>query len=114
MNKKKAVLLGVAGSNNAFSLSLYNLKAYALQDAAVAAAWELKVIQHPLINHDLWQERTLPKIKHLATEVIAEKPEILAFSCYMWNVKTYVQLAKDVRAALPDTLIVWGGSEMSR
>lgn len=112
--KKKAVLLGVAGSNNAFSLSLYNLKAYALQDAAIADAWELKVIQHPLINHDLWQERTLPKIRHLANEVIAEKPEMLAFSCYMWNVKTYVQLARDVREALPDTLIVWGGPEMSR
>lgn len=28
MTQKKAVLLGVAGSNNAFSLSLYNLKAY--------------------------------------------------------------------------------------
>ena len=28
--KKTALLIGIAGSNNAFSLSLYNLKAYAL------------------------------------------------------------------------------------
>jgi radical SAM superfamily enzyme YgiQ (UPF0313 family) len=114
MTRKKAVLLGVAGSNNAFSLSLYNLKAYALQDLEIAAAWELKVIQHPLINHDLWQERTLPQINRLIDVVAAEKPDLLAFSCYMWNVKSYTQLAKGVRAVSPETLIVWGGPEMSR
>ena len=48
--KKKVVLVGIAGSHNAFSLSLYNLKAYAYQNLKVRKHWDINVIQHPLIN----------------------------------------------------------------
>ena len=48
--KMKAVLVGIAGSHNAFSLSLYNLKAYAYQDLKIRKCWDINVIQHPLIN----------------------------------------------------------------
>ena len=34
-NKMNAVLVGIAGSHNAFSLSLYNLKAYAYQNSGI-------------------------------------------------------------------------------
>ena len=33
--KMNAVLVGIAGSHNAFSLSLYNLKAYAYQSTQI-------------------------------------------------------------------------------
>lgn len=48
---KKAVLMGVAGSNNAFSLSLYNLKAYSYNDPLIRKNWNISVIQHPIIGH---------------------------------------------------------------
>src|SRR5438270_382323 len=79
---KKAVLLGVAGSHNAFSLSLYNLKAFAVADPDIRKQWNLHVIQHPLINilnHEI-------KLTEIAEKIVAEKPELVAFSCYMWNV----------------------------
>ncbi len=41
--KKTALLIGIAGSNNAFSLSLYNLKAYALNDPQIKELWEFPV-----------------------------------------------------------------------
>ena len=47
----KAVLVGIAGSHNAFSLSLYNLKAYAYQNLKIRKHWDINVIQHPLINY---------------------------------------------------------------
>ena len=49
-DKMKAVLVGIAGSHNAFSLSLYNLKAYAYQSSEIRVRWAINVIQHPLIN----------------------------------------------------------------
>ena len=48
--KMNAVLVGIAGSHNAFSLSLYNLKAYAYQSAQIQDRWDITVIQKPLIN----------------------------------------------------------------
>ena len=47
---KKAILVGIAGSNNAFSLSIYNVKAYAYTDPDIRRTWDISVIQHPLIN----------------------------------------------------------------
>ena len=60
-NKMNAVLVGIAGSHNAFSLSLYNLKAYAYQNSGIRKNWKISVIQHPLINFG--EERDKKKIK---------------------------------------------------
>ena len=49
-NKMNAVLVGIAGSHNAFSLSLYNLKAYAYKSSRIRERWNISVIQRPLIN----------------------------------------------------------------
>ena len=46
----KATLVGIAGSHHAFSLSLYNLKAYAYRDSQIRKQWEINVIQRPLIG----------------------------------------------------------------
>ena len=48
--KMNAVLVGIAGSHNAFSLSLYNLKAYAYKSTQIQDRWDITVIQKPLIN----------------------------------------------------------------
>jgi radical SAM superfamily enzyme YgiQ (UPF0313 family) len=106
---KKALLVGIAGSNNAFSLSLYNLKAYAYADADIRRAWELCVIQHPLINVTHQAE----KVPRLADQIVAHAPDLLALSCYMWNVNVLKELAAMVRQRLPRTEIVWGGPEIA-
>jgi len=48
--KMKAVLVGIAGSNNAYSLSLYNLKGFALNKANIRDNWNLTIVQYPLVN----------------------------------------------------------------
>jgi radical SAM superfamily enzyme YgiQ (UPF0313 family) len=107
--KKRALLVGVAGSNNAFSLSLYNLKAYAYADADIRRTWELAILQHPLINVTHQAE----KVPKLADQIVAHAPDLLALSCYMWNVNVLKQLAAVVRQRLPWTEIVWGGPEIA-
>ena len=73
-NKMNAVLVGIAGSHNAFSLSLYNLKAYAYQSTQIRDRWDINVIQKPLINfgeknNNLW----IKKNKYLMTKLAIKK-----------------------------------------
>jgi radical SAM superfamily enzyme YgiQ (UPF0313 family) len=106
---RRAVLVGVAGSNTAFSLSLYNLKAYAFTDARIGRTWDLAVMQEPLIGL-AEQSRRLPK---LAEAIIARDPELVCFSCYMWNAAVFRDLARLLRERLPGARLAWGGPEMA-
>ena len=107
--RKKAVLIGLAGSYNAFSLSLYNLKAYAYADAEMRKAWEIRVIQHPLIS----PLDSANKLAALLKLIAEEKPDLCGFSCYMWNTMFFRDLAVQLRALLPATKILFGGPEMT-
>lgn len=109
VTRRKAVLVGIAGSHNAFSLSLYNLKAYACTDADIRRAWDIPVIQHPLISV-IDQEENVPK---LADQIVAHKPDLVGFSCYMWNGHVFRQIADILAARLPGTRVVWGGPEIA-
>lgn len=106
---RKAVLVGIAGSHNAFSLSLYNLKAYAFTDPEIRRRWELEVLQYPYLN----VLHRAEKVPAIAEEIVARKPELVAFSCYMWNVEVFRDLAARLRQRLPETEIVWGGPEIA-
>src|SRR3972149_7857445 len=86
---RRAVLLGIAGSNNAFCLSLYNLKAYAYSDPEIRRTWEIVVVQHPFINVTQQAE----KVPELADAIVAHSPELVGFACYMWNVNVLRELA---------------------
>lgn len=41
------------------------------------------------------------------------KPDLVAFSCYIWNVEQSLRIAADLKKLLPSTLIVLGGPEVS-
>ncbi|MGZ3712909.1 MAG: B12-binding domain-containing radical SAM protein, partial [Bdellovibrionota bacterium] len=109
MTKRKVVLVGVAGSNNSFSLSLYNLKSYAYSAPAIKNKWEIAVLQYPLIGA-LHRRRMLDEIEN---SVCALTPELIGFSCYMWNLTLFRELAERLGARLPEAKIVFGGPEMA-
>ncbi len=106
---RKVVLVGVAGSHNAFSLSLYNLKAYVCADADMRKAWDLRVIQHPLVGVTDHAE----KVAGLARRIANEKADLVGFSCYMWNTAVFRDIAKELRKLCPDCKILLGGPEMT-
>lgn len=107
--QRGAVLVGIAGSNNAFCLSLYNLKAYAYRDAGIRRTWDLTVLQHPLINVN----NRLERVPRLVDAITAHAPELVAFSCYMWNSVALSQIARSLRERLPQARLVWGGPEIA-
>ena len=108
-NLFKLVLVGIAGSNNAFSLSLYNLKAFAYNNPEIRHKCDLSIIQHPLININ----RKDIEIPPLIERIVQAKPHLIGFSCYMWNVNTFNEMAQILRKRIPETQILWGGPEMS-
>ena len=56
-------------------------------------------------------------INHTADFILAElfaaKPDVVCFSCYIWNMKMIRQIAEDLKTVLPGLRIVLGGPEAS-
>ena len=49
----------------------------------------------------------------IISELFSLKPDVLAFSCYIWNIEMVISLAQTFKKILPDTKIVVGGPEVS-
>lgn len=45
-------------------------------------------------------------------QIINDKPDVVALSVYVWNESHQLRLARDIKSALPDTLIVLGGPQL--
>ncbi len=52
-------------------------------------------------------------IEKVAERIIAENPEIIGLSCYIWNINSVKILGEMLKKALPSAVIVLGGPEVS-
>ncbi len=46
-------------------------------------------------------------------KLLAEEAELIAFSCYIWNIEATLRLVDDLHQVAPETIIVLGGPEAS-
>jgi len=46
-------------------------------------------------------------------ELISEEADVVAFSCYIWNVESITRIAADLKKVRPGTILVAGGPEVS-
>ncbi len=51
--------------------------------------------------------------QEIAERIIAQKPDVVGFGCYIWNIEAILKTAEIVRAILPQTVLVLGGPEVS-
>lgn len=49
----------------------------------------------------------------LVKHIVANEPDVIGFSCFVWNHKLNQDLAVEVKKALPQTLIVFGGPDLA-
>lgn len=82
-------------------LALLCLKA-ALVDVAGCDAADVSILEFP----------PTATADEMAAAVIAEAPDVLGLSCYLWNVIPLMQVAAEVKRALPNVHIVAGGPEV--
>ncbi len=51
--------------------------------------------------------------ENLLTRIVQTVPDLVAFSCYIWNIGCVTELIPKVRSALPNAKILLGGPEVS-
>lgn len=83
------------------NLAVYSLKAYAEQRLTRQA--EITLCEYT-INQD--REKVL-------ADMYMQKPQLLALSCYIWNITYIKALIPQIKELLPDTDIWLGGPEVS-
>lgn len=52
-------------------------------------------------------------ILDVAASIYAKQPDVLCFSCYIWNMEYVLKLASTIKKMLPDSMIILGGPEVS-
>ncbi|MEG1206752.1 MAG: DUF4080 domain-containing protein [Angelakisella sp.] len=52
-------------------------------------------------------------LSDVLARIIAEKPAVVGFSCYLWNINATLALCTALKQALPQVVIVLGGPEVS-
>ena len=51
--------------------------------------------------------------EQLLRQIMAEQADLVAFSCYIWNIEKTLRIASDIKKIAPGTLIILGGPEAS-
>jgi len=49
----------------------------------------------------------------IAADLFSKKPDVIGFSCYIWNIEETIVVADMLRKVLPDAKIILGGPEVS-
>lgn len=79
------------------SLALRYLKAYSEKDFDIELAEY--TIKDPAMN--------------IVSDLFSRNPDVIGFSCYIWNIEETVRIVRMLRKVLPSVKIVLGGPEVS-
>lgn len=78
------------------------------------AIYELSAYAKQYKEHIELAEYTINNQKEfILSDIYKRKPDVIAFSCYIWNIGMVEGLLKELRQVLPDTPIWLGGPEVS-
>lgn len=98
MKEKKVLLTAINAKYIHSNLAVYSLKAN-------AGEYEKNIeICEYTINH---------RKEEILSRLYEKKPEIIGFSCYLWNIEYILDIAKDLKKVLPGLVIIAGGPEVS-
>ena len=86
------------------NLGVYCLKAYADQQLERSGSGiEIEICEYTINN----------QMEKILGDLYSKKPDIAAFSCYIWNIAYVRQITEDLKKVLPDVKIWLGGPEVS-
>lgn len=52
-------------------------------------------------------------IQEILADIVVRKPDVVGFSCYIWNIELILPIISDLAKVLPETNIILGGPEVS-
>lgn len=73
----------------------------------------LQKITEDVCPSDLKEYSINDNILSVERDIILSKPDIIAFSCYIWNISFVLTLADNIKKAMPHCTIIFGGPEVS-
>ena len=78
------------------------------------AVWYLKAAcENENISVKIKEFNINQQLELVYSSIITEKPQIVAFSVYIWNMEFVLKLVNDIKKALPNIKIILGGPEVS-
>ncbi len=84
-------------------MALCYLKAYFQKHSIHSKSVELEII--------VFSPRD--SIDAVVSRFVEKKPEVVGFSCYVWNILKILKTAKALKKKMPGVVIVFGGPEVS-
>lgn len=91
-----------------FLLTTLNAK-YIHANLAIRLLYHLNKNEFPNLE---WKEFTIKENFHTISEYCANY-ELVAFSCYIWNIQQTLEVCKQIKSISPQTQILLGGPEVS-
>ena len=95
------VLLAAINAKYIYSLKTYGEKM--LKEWGLAEQAEISLAEYT-INHQMEQ---------ILQDIYKRKPDVIGFSCYIWNISYVKVILADIKKVLPDVKIWAGGPEVS-
>lgn len=53
------------------------------------------------------------KISDILGRIVERTPDIIGFSCYIWNIGVVKKLAREIKRLKPETVVIFGGPEVA-
>lgn len=94
----KVLLTAVNAKYIHSNLAIYDLRAYCREYRE-----QIELAEYT-INHNP---------EYILTDIFSKKPDVISFSCYIWNITIIEGLLGDLHKVLPETEIWLGGPEVS-
>lgn len=83
--------------------AVYSLRAYA----------QKALVDMPDIQIEIAEYTINQNVENILADIYRHKPDIAAFSCYIWNWNTIQEILPELQKLLPDTKLWLGGPEVS-
>lgn len=92
----KILLFGLNSSYTHTALALHTLQKSII-------GYKPVIIEHTINGH----------YSDFLSDIFLYAPDVLCFSCYIWNIEIIETLLKDIKKVLPEVIIICGGPEVS-
>lgn len=97
----KALLVAMNAKYIHSNLGIYSIRAYGIHHGITASDWEMAEYT---INQ---------RLEEVLADIYRRHADLVAFSCYIWNVREILELAEALHQVSPETVIWFGGPEVS-
>ncbi|ARU61926.1 B12-binding domain-containing radical SAM protein [Tumebacillus avium] len=81
--------------------------------ASLALRYLRAFAQTDFPNIDLCEYTIKDQPMNVVADIYKRKPDVIGFSCYIWNIEETIPIIEMLRKVLPDVKIVLGGPEVS-